>query len=168
MKKNILKVYMKSLLPTYSTEESACFDISAHLTPDEEITFYDKNNVRGNIRVSQERNLTIFPGCRYLIPTGLKFDLDKGTSLRVYARSGLSLKKGLVLANGEGIIDSDYVNELFILLYNISDVSVTISDSTRIAQGEIVGTKKYLFEEMLRDDIELKGNRKGGFGSTGE
>ena len=81
-------------------------------------------------------------------------------------RSGASLKQGLVLANAEGVIDADYVQEVMVLVYNISGNAITIHTGDRIAQGELV--KDYDFEivETVIRPI-LKSDRTGGMGSTG-
>ena len=63
-----------------------------------------------------------------LIPTGLIFDIPKNHYVRLYARSGNAFKKGLVLANSVGIIDSDYVDEVKIMLHNISDMNNVINN----------------------------------------
>ena len=101
-----------------------------------------------------------------MVPTGLILDIPIGYSVRLHPRSGLSLKQGLVLANAQGIIDSDYVEELFVLMYNMSDNVMTINNGDRICQGELIKTDKYTIEETLIQP-KIKTDRKGGMGSTG-
>ena len=84
----------------------------------------------------------------------------------LHARSGTSLKQGLVLANAEGVIDSDYVEEVFVILHNISGNAVTIENGDRIAQAELVSNIIYHVEETPARPLP-KTSRIGGFGSTG-
>ena len=98
--------------------------------------------------------------------TGLIIDIPKGYSVRVHARSGLSLKQGLVLANGEGVIDSDYVEEVMVLLHNVSENNITISNGDRIAQAELIKDVEYqVVDSAVRPGV--KTSRTGGMGSTG-
>ena len=108
----------------------------------------------------------LFRSDRMMVPTGLILDIPEGYSVRVHARSGLSLKQGLVLVNAEGIIDSDYVEELFVLMTNISDNPISINNGDRIAQGELVKAEQYILEETS-DKPATKTDRNGGMGSTG-
>jgi dUTP pyrophosphatase len=96
----------------------------------------------------------------------LIFDIPEGYSVRLHPRSSISLKKGLVMPNGEGIVDSDYILETFIMLYNSSADEVRIKHGERIAQGELIKTLDYSLEESIIIP-EQKTNRVGGFGSTG-
>jgi len=93
-------------------------------------------------------------------------NIPDGFSVRLHSRSGLALKEGLILANAEGIIDSDYTQELMIMLTSISGGIVTIIDGTRICQGELVRNQ---LVNLTRDEFppQQKTNRIGGFGSTG-
>jgi hypothetical protein len=76
------------------------------------------------------------------------------------------LKQGLVLANAEGVIDADYVEEVFVMLHNISGNAVTINQGDRVAQAELVKNVEYTVEETPARPLH-KTNRQGGFGSTG-
>lgn len=110
--------------------------------------------------------IVVQPGDRVMVPTGLIFDIPEGYSVRLHARSGASLKQGLVLANAEGVIDSDYVNEVMVLVYNISQNQIVINAGDRIAQGELVKDIEYsISESAARPGV--KTNRTGGMGSTG-
>lgn len=90
-------------------------------------------------------------------------------SMKVYPRSGLSVKLGLGLVNSVGIIDGDYTNQLYIPLINHSEKDVFISEGDRIAQAEILKNGIPIRTEFswLSTSPEEAGNRKGGFGSTG-
>jgi dUTP pyrophosphatase len=110
--------------------------------------------------------IVIQPGDRVMVPTGLIMDIPAGYSVRLHARSGASLKQGLVLANAEGVIDADYVQEVMVLVYNISGNAITITTGDRIAQAELVKDAEYdIVETAIRP--MLKTNRTGGMGSTG-
>ena len=83
----------------------------------------------------------------------------------VFARSGISIKRGLAPANKVGVIDSDYRGEIMVALYNQSNEQQTIEKSERIAQFVLVPYVKAEFEEVDSLDETVRGN--GGFGSTG-
>ena len=86
--------------------------------------------------------------------------------MRLHTRSSTSLKKGLTMPNGEGIIDSDYYHQTYMMLYNASADVVRIYHGDRIAQGELVeNVKTELVETMVMP--EQSTSRVGGFGSTG-
>ena len=108
----------------------------------------------------------MYHGDRMLIPTGLIFDLSTNTSLRIHPRSGLSSKNGINIANCEGVVDSDYVEQTFVLLINISNIPFEVSDGMRIAQAEIVSVVDVDIKEISKRP-EQKTSRNGGFGSTG-
>lgn len=168
MEDNRLKFYKLHpdvKLPYFATTQSACFDIIFNSAHTMTYTGYSGTNVPFE-RDVVDGEITIMPKERVLVPTGLIFDIPKGYSVRVHARSGLSLKKGLVLVNSEGVIDSDYVDELFVMLTNITDAKIKISTGDRVAQGEMVETLVY---QMTTTDIKpvQKTDRVGGLGSTG-
>lgn len=100
-----------------------------------------------------------------LIPTGIKAQIDSGYYLQLAVRSSTPKKKGLILANGIGIIDEDYYNNpdneghIMFQIYNITDNDVIISAGERIGQGVFI---KY----GITDDDMAEGLRTGGFGST--
>ena len=100
-----------------------------------------------------------------LIPTGIKAQIDSGYYLQLAVRSSTPKKKGLILANGIGIIDEDYYNNpdneghIMFQVYNITDDDVVISAGERIGQGVFI---KY----VITDNDMAEGLRTGGFGST--
>jgi dUTP pyrophosphatase len=165
----VYKLHEDVVLPSFGTTESACFDLRAHLavTP---VTFYSNRNVKYEILPSTYFNpvrLDLLPGERVLVPTGLIFDIPSGYSVRLHIRSSVAAKLGLNLANSEGVIDSDYVDPIFILLQNNSISSVEINHGERLAQAELVPLLKY---ELIQTEEKpgQKGDRVGGFGSTGK
>ena len=163
----IYKLYPGVKIPKHQTEQSACFDLSFHGVAGVPITGYTATNKPIERFITFDRQaLTISPGDRILLPTGMILDIPDGHSVRVHARSGLSLKQGLVLANAEGVIDSDYVEEVMVLMHNISDNSINIQTGDRIAQAELVRDLDYAIEESaVRPGV--KTTRIGGMGSTG-
>lgn len=155
-------------MPVYGTPQSACFDISACVPAGAVIRSYtDKNEL-------QERTLTVptlslRPRERYLIPTGWAVACPTGYSLRLYSRSGLSLKHGLLLVNGVGVIDEDYRHEVCVLFMNTSQCAIHIEHGMRICQGEFVRAEQtWAFAPVTVTDEEwFTTARVGGFGSTG-
>ena len=162
----------KAQLPVFSTEQSACFDIHANLIDGGEIEYYQAIStkklprriafdINSNNTFIQLNNME-----RMLIPTGLIADIPPGFSIRLHSRSGLAFKQGVYLANCEGIIDSDYVDPMFAMVTNMSNVPVKIYDGDRICQGELVRCEKYTLDESDEAPTQ-KTDREGGFGSTG-
>lgn len=165
---NLLKFYKtdpEAHDPEFATEGSACFDLKAFIRDGDTVTYFTSQNVKMDVVVSGG-GLNISPRERYLIPTGLIFDIPVGFSVRIHPRSGLSLKNGLGLSNMEGVIDYDYVEPSFILLENRSDSGFRLTNGMRICQGELVQTVKYEVVET-ENRPETKTDREGGFGSTG-
>ncbi|MCF7930386.1 MAG: dUTP diphosphatase [Acholeplasmataceae bacterium] len=112
-------------------------------------------------------DIVIEPGEIKMIPTGLKVMMPKTEALFIFARSSLSIKKGLIMSNSVGVVDSDYYNNkdneghLMVSLMNVRNVSVTILKGERVAQGIFL---KY---EKTTDDETDGSIRLGGFGSSG-
>jgi dUTP pyrophosphatase len=164
----IFRTHEKIQLPAFATEQSACFDISYQAWGKGSYTGYNKVNAPFERRLGagDEGVITIMPGDRVMIPTGYILDIPEGYSVRLHPRSGLSLRHGIVLANCEAIIDSDYFNELFLLIQNNSDVSVNIHHGERLAQAELVEQIDYEIEETTVQPSQ-RTDRVGGLGSTG-
>ena len=154
--------------PTWATFGSACFDLRAYLPDNASVKMYSVHNVE--YRIVSTNGLYpvgILPGERAMIPTGLILDIPEGYSVRLHIRSSMAGKHGIVLANGEGVIDSDYVDPLFMLLHNTSKSVVYLSNGDRIAQAELVANLQYCLSDTSTKPAP-KGNRTGGFGSTGK
>lgn len=110
--------------------------------------------------------LTLEPMGRALVPTGLAMQLpDAQHGAFVFARSGLSIKHGLALSNGVGVIDSDYRGELHVGLVNLSQEAYTIQPGERIAQLVILPVVQ--FDAVEAEELEETRRGTGGFGSTG-
>jgi dUTP pyrophosphatase len=129
-------------MPSYQTAGAAGFDLAA------------------------SADVTIAPGAIVLIPTGLVVEVPNGHFLGIFARSSTPLKKGLIVANGVGVLDSDYcgpTDELKIQVMNVTSLPVTVTAGDRIAQGIVM--------PYARVEIEDGGGAtapsRGGFGSTG-
>jgi|TARA_B110000977_G_C11060727_1_gene485871 dUTP pyrophosphatase len=168
---NVYKVNERATVPTYATDGSACFDITPCIKNGERIRSFNAFNKEMAIPVKgigQDRDaFQLPPGIRCLVPTGLIFDIPAKHVMKMYIRSSQALKKGLTLANGVGIIDSDYKEESFLMLENVSDSMATIVHGERIAQCLI---EKTLQIKLVETDTkpERTTDREGGFGSTGE
>lgn len=139
-----IKIISKSgRMPTYETEGSAGADLRAYL----------------------DEPVTLMPGERKLIPTGLYVELPQGIEAQVRARSGLSIKHGIGLVNGVGTVDSDYRGEWNVPLINFSDEPYTINDGDRIAQVVFSRYERASFESVEKINETERGD--GGFGHTG-
>jgi len=156
------KIYPHAHDPVLSTEGSACFDLKASITDDS-----IKLNGGRDWRTPVDGIFELYPGEVALIPTGLVFDLYEGTSMRIHSRSGLSWKHGVVLKNQEGIIDSDYVEEVFLMLQNSYPYTYVVKDGDKIAQAEIVKSPNHTLLQ-INSRPDRKTSRNGGFGSTGK
>jgi len=129
-------------LPRYMTEQSAGMDICA--------------------AVDQE--ITILPGCREAIPTGLAIALPAGYEAQIRPRSGLALKHGITLVNSPGTIDADYRGEIKLLVINHGENPFVVGRGDRMAQMVIhkVCRGRWRRQEIL--DETARG--QGGFGHT--
>lgn len=110
--------------------------------------------------------VTLAPGMLAVIPTGIAVELpDSSCAAFLYARSGLGVKHGICLANGVGVVDSDYRGEVCVGLCNVSDTPYTIEPGERVAQMVIAP----VFTPEVTEVDELGGTARGagGFGSTG-
>ncbi len=115
--------------------------------------------------VPEDAPLTIGPGARALVPTGLAFALPEGFEAQVRPRSGLAVKQGLTVLNSPGTIDADYRGEVQVLLVNLGADSVVVSRGMRIAQCVIATVTRATFVKAAVLDQTVRGS--GGFGSTG-
>lgn len=132
-------------LPAYETDGAAGADVRANL-PD-----------RGS--------LSLQPGERKLVPTGLRIEIPAGYEVQIRPRSGLALKHGITLPNTPGTIDSDYRGPLGVILLNAGDKSFEIRHGERIAQMVVAPVLQARFE--LAGTLSGTERGAGGFGSTG-
>lgn len=132
-------------LPAYQTALAAGLDLTA--------------------AVPADAPLTLAPGARALVPTGIAIALPEGFEAQVRPRSGLAAKHGLTVLNSPGTIDADYRGEIQIILINLGRESVAITRGMRIAQMVIATMARAAFIEVPNLDETVRGS--GGFGSTG-
>jgi dUTP pyrophosphatase len=130
-------------LPSYSTSGAAGMDLLAA--------------VSGPV--------TIPPGGRALIPTGLAVALPRGYELQVRPRSGLALRHGIVLPNSPGTIDEDYRGEVQVIVMNAGEAPFAIERGMRIAQAVVAPVVQAAWREVVVLEATTRGER--GFGSTG-
>ena len=155
--------------PSYGTEDSACFDLYTYFKPNDNITIYSawqEDNPKNNRTANSDGVFNIEPGERALVPTGIIFDIPRGYSVRLFARSSVALKRGLMLVNSVGVIDSDYVEPVFAAVVNVAKESRVIVSHERLCQAELVeNCPTEIFE--TEEKPKQKTDRDGGFGSTG-
>ncbi len=114
----------------------------------------------------KQEGMSLKPMERALIPTGIAIELpSENTVGLVFARSGMALRQGLAMANGVGVIDSDYRGELQVPVVNLSDKMIHIANGDRIAQ--LVISPIELPQMLEIEDLSDTERGKGGFGSTG-
>lgn len=139
----IRRIHPNADLPTYQSDGAAGFDLAAS----------EASIVR--------------PGEVTLIPTGLVIQAPPGYFLAIVARSSTPLKRGLMVANGVGIVDADYcgpTDEVKIEVFNFTQQPVHIARGDRLAQGLFIPVARARWEESTGD---LRENSRGGFGATG-
>ena len=132
-------------LPTYETAQAAGMDLRAAVPDDEP--------------------LTLRPGSRFPVPTGLAFALPPGFEGQVRPRSGLAFKYGVTCLNSPGTVDADYRGEVKVILINHGEEDFTIRRGERIAQLVIAPVVQAVWSEVASLEDTARG--AGGFGSTG-
>lgn len=140
----IKKLQHNKVLPEYQTEGAAGMDLCAAI----------------------EQPIVLKPLERFLVPTGLKIELEHGYEAQVRPRSGLSIKHGITLINCVGTIDEDYRGELCVPVVNLSNEIYTIQPQERIAQMIIARVVQAKIEVVTELSDTVRGT--GGFGSTGK
>ena len=130
-------------LPEYATPDSAGVDLLAAVSED----------------------VSLAPGERKLIPTGIALSLPRGYEAQIRPRSGLALKNGLTLLNTPGTIDADYRGEIGIILANLGQESFVVERGMRIAQMVVAPVSQVSWNTVESLDDSERG--AGGFGSTG-
>ena len=132
------------VLPAYETEGSAGMDLRAMLS----------------------EPVSLSPGQRALIPTGIRIELPPGYEAQVRARSGLSIRHGLAMVNGVGTIDSDYRGEIMVPVINLGEARVMIENGDRIAQMVVARYERVAWEPSGELGETVRSG--GGFGHTGK
>lgn len=118
-----------------------------------------------DLRAALIEPLTLEPGERALVPTGLVLEIPEGWEAQVRPRSGLALRHGITLLNTPGTIDSDYRGEIGVIVIHHGHEPFTIERGTRIAQLVLARTENVEWEEA--EDLAESHRGGGGFGSTG-
>lgn len=169
MKLEVFKILKKATLPTKATEQSSCYDLHSCLHGSNVSVYYKggKGEKRIETDASGNRTIAVHSRERVAVPTGLILNIPDGYDVRVYPRSGMSLKNGITLSNSVGVIDNDYKEELFVTVINNSDDVFIIEDGMRIAQFELNKTQSLTITET-ETKPEQTTDRNGGLGSTGE
>jgi dUTP pyrophosphatase len=135
-------------LPAYQSEGAAGMDVAANLRPED-----------------RAGGLTIGPGERALVPTGLRLAIPMGYEVQMRPRSGLALRQGLTLLNSPGTIDRDYRGEVGVVVINHGHSPVTVGHGQRVAQMVLAPVARVAWEET--EGLSETGRGAGGFGSTG-
>ncbi len=118
-----------------------------------------------DVRAAIDQPLTLAPGERFMVPTGIAIALPPGWEAQMRPRSGLAAKHGIACVNAPGTIDADYRGELKVILINHGQEDFTINRGDRIGQMVIAPVWQARFEEVDALDETKRG--AGGFGSTG-
>ena len=118
-----------------------------------------------DVRAQLEAPIEVAPGQRVLVPTGLAFAIPEGYEIQARPRSGWAIRDGMTLLNTPGTIDADYRGEVKVILINLGDQTLKISDQDRIAQLVLCPVLQARFEEV--DSLDETTRGAGGFGSTG-
>jgi len=132
-------------LPAYETEGAAGMDLRA--------------------AVPETEPMTLAPGGRALVPTGLAIELPEGFEAQVRPRSGLAVKHGITVLNSPGTVDSDYRGEIKVALVNLGAEPFEITRGLRIAQMVVAPVRRALLIPATELGQTVRGS--GGFGSTG-
>lgn len=127
---------------------------------------YESRHAAGmDLRAALEEPVTLEPGGRALIPTGLQMALPEGYEAQIRPRSGLAWRHGVTMLNTPGTIDADYRGELKVLAVNLGDEPFTVSHGDRIAQMVVAPVQQVFVEEA--GELPETERGEGGFGSTG-
>ena len=129
-------------IPTYGTDEAAGFDLAA------------------------AHDVRVPPGQIVLVGTGLVIQVPTGHFLGIFARSSTPLKRGLMVANGVGVLDPDYSgpnDEVMVQVFNITSAEVQVTRGDRLAQAIVLPAPRVTWQEVT----EIREVTRGGFGTTG-
>ena len=146
--KQVVKVkkwdHFKGELPKYQSELASGFDVCAQL----------------------DQPVSLSPGQRALVATGLSFEIPQGLELQVRPRSGWAIRDGVGLVNAPGTIDADFRGEVKVIIINLGQQTVTIEDQDRIAQMVLCPILQA--DLVAVPELSCTERGEGGFGSTGQ
>ena len=134
----------KHALPQFETLQSAGMDLRANI----------------------DAPITLSPGDRALIPTGISMALPSGFEAQIRPRSGLAYKHGVTVLNSPGTIDADYRGDVGVLLINHGKEDFVIEDGMRVAQMVVAAYTQFTWNAV--DNLDTTERGAGGFGSTGK
>lgn len=134
----------KHALPQFETLQSAGMDLRANI----------------------DAPITLSPGDRALIPTGIAMALPSGFEAQIRPRSGLAYKHGVTVLNSPGTIDADYRGDVGVLLINHGKEDFVIEDGMRVAQMVVAAYTQFTWNAV--DNLDATERGAGGFGSTGK
>ena len=118
-----------------------------------------------DLRACVPAPVSVPPGGRALVPTGIAVALPHGYEAQVRPRSGLALKTGLTLLNSPGTVDADYRGEIKVLVVNLGEAPIVLARGDRIAQLVVQPVPRVEWEEV--EDLPVSARGAGGFGHTG-
>jgi len=127
---------------------------------------YETDHAAGmDLRAAVRDPITLEPGARALVPTGIRIALPPGTEAQVRPRSGLAIRHGVSMVNTPGTIDADYRGEIRVILINHGQEPFLIGRGDRIAQLVVAPVLRAAWD--LVDDLDATARGDGGFGHTG-
>ena len=156
-------------VPARATEQSAGYDIRAHLTCGPVRVHRSKNGETAPVHPTRGEkgrlSIELEAGDRALVPTGFRARLPDGYEAQIRMRSSLAWKRGLTVPNAPGTVDADYPDEWFVLVLNSAPHPIRIEHGERIAQ---VVLHKYEVARWEEGSVAISTDRAGGLGSTGK
>lgn len=149
---------MNKPIPVQITREPGCEDIPL---PD-----YATPHAAGmDLRAALHEPITLAPGQRALLPTGIRIALEPGFEAQVRPRSGLAIRHGLTMLNSPGTIDADYRGEIRVIIANLGQDPFTVCRGDRIAQLIVAPVARVQWQPVEKLEDTARG--EGGFGHTG-
>jgi len=161
----IKKLHEEAIVPKYQTEGSAGFDLHALVVEDREDTYNYPPFVPGIDDHIKEPFIKLYKGQQFVVKTGLAVKIPEGFELQIRPRSGLAAKHSVTITNSPGTLDSDYLGEIMVILYNAGESTFIVEHDDRIAQAVLAPVMQANFIEV--DDLGTTERGTGGLGSTG-
>ena len=156
--------------PSHMRRAENCTEVVISREPDCEdlpLPAYETDHAAGmDLRAAVREPLTLGPGERASVPTGLRIALPKGFEAQVRPRSGLAMGHGITMLNTPGTIDADYRGEIRLIVINLGQESYTIQRGDRIAQMIVAPVSRVKWRPVNTLDETERG--EGGFGHTGK